>query len=317
MASHDEIDIEFLGNVTGQPSILHTNLFANGVGNREQQVYLWFDPSQDSHNYTVIWNHKQVTWFVDGTPIRIYKNIENVLLNSYPKSQPMVVAHCIYDGSSWATSKGDVPVNWQYAPFVVNFGNFDYEGCTTVNSPCTTNYQSNWWEAAEYQDLSKAQQTELKQIYQKYQLNRSADTSVVTVLVQKLCFDSDNGSQRSEIEWPWLRSSRNEPRELDLLTSPALAEKLWEAGLNSVSSDIDVLGRRAVRFCIQDCLTNAAKLSESKEAEERKAKGNLASLPIISSFEVYPRLLSDHYVICWIVKEILRREDSCSNSQTG
>ncbi|KAG6548199.1 hypothetical protein Mapa_010250 [Marchantia paleacea] len=168
---HDEIDFEFLGNETGQPYLLHTNVFANGVGNREQRISLWFDPTADFHTYSVIWNHHQITWLVDDTPIRIHKNIEDVLPNTYPKSQPMTVQASIFEASSWATRGGAVPIEWESAPFVVNYKEFSFDACVASNndiSSCTRNYEENWWEAAEHHALNPSRMSQLKNVRQNF-----------------------------------------------------------------------------------------------------------------------------------------------------
>lgn len=110
-------------------------------------------------------------WLVDDIPIRIHKNIENVLPNSYPTYQPQVIASSIFDASSWATRGGAVPTKWEYSPFVVTYKDFSFQACRVSNndiSPCTTNYQGNWWEAADYQNLNAVKVTQLKEVHQKY-----------------------------------------------------------------------------------------------------------------------------------------------------
>ncbi|KAG8474813.1 hypothetical protein CXB51_031503 [Gossypium anomalum] len=62
---HDEIDFKFLGNRTSQPYILQTNVFTGGKDDREQKIYLWFDPTKAYHSYSMLWNSYQIALSVE------------------------------------------------------------------------------------------------------------------------------------------------------------------------------------------------------------------------------------------------------------
>ncbi|KAH7573355.1 hypothetical protein ACOSP7_006981 [Xanthoceras sorbifolium] len=128
--SHDEIDFEFLGNLSGDPYILHTNVFTQGKGNREQQFYLWFDPTKNFHTYSIIWKPQHIIFLVDNIPIRVFKNGESIGV-PFPKNQPMRIYSSLWNADDWATRGGLVKTDWTKAPFTAYYRNFNVVPCTS------------------------------------------------------------------------------------------------------------------------------------------------------------------------------------------
>ncbi|XP_064981343.1 xyloglucan endotransglucosylase/hydrolase protein 22-like isoform X1 [Musa acuminata AAA Group] len=144
--AHDEIDFEFLGNTSGEPYVLHTNVFAQGKGDREQQFYLWFDPTLAFHTYSVLWNHRRIVFYVDGTPVRVFRNSEGAGV-AYPKSQAMRVYASLWDADDWATRGGLVKTEWSQAPFVASYRGFVADACVAASGrPSCSASKAGWWD---------------------------------------------------------------------------------------------------------------------------------------------------------------------------
>ncbi|KAL0427008.1 UNVERIFIED_CONTAM: putative xyloglucan endotransglucosylase/hydrolase protein 26 [Sesamum latifolium] len=170
---HDEIDFEFLGNVSGQPYVIHTNIYTRGEGGREQQFYPWFDPTADFHNYTIHWNPTQVVWYVDSIPIRVFRNYLSDGI-PYPNKQAMRVYSSIWNADSWATRGGLDKIDWTKAPFVARLRRFTPRACK-YNGPlsvrqCSAATPGNWWSSPTNSKLSRVQQRRMDLVRNKYMI---------------------------------------------------------------------------------------------------------------------------------------------------
>ncbi|OWM67563.1 hypothetical protein CDL15_Pgr028426 [Punica granatum] len=175
---HDEIDFEFLGNRSGQPYILQTNVFTGGKGNREQRIYLWFDPTKDYHSYSVLWNMHQIVFFVDDVPIRVFKNSKDLGVK-FPFDQPMKIYSSLWNADDWATRGGLEKTNWSKAPFIASYKSFHIDGCeASVHAKFCASQGKRWWDQKVYQDLDAAQYRRLQWVRKKYTIyNYCSDRS--------------------------------------------------------------------------------------------------------------------------------------------
>ncbi|KAJ1375905.1 Xyloglucan endo-transglycosylase, C-terminal [Sesbania bispinosa] len=159
--NHDEIDIEFLGTTLDKPYVLQTNVYIRGSGDRkiigrEMKFHLWFDPTEDFHNYAILWEPNEIMlimtklclWDLDFECCFLTKEknvcsflVDDVPIRRYPRksdatfpARPMYVYGSIWDASSWATEDGKYKADYKYQPFIGRYRNFKLQGCSTEAS---------------------------------------------------------------------------------------------------------------------------------------------------------------------------------------
>lgn len=169
--THDEIDFEFLGNLTGQPYTVHTNVFTQGKGNREQQFHLWFDPTIDFHTYSIIWNPLRIIFMVDDIPLRVFENNQAIGV-PFPSNQAMRVYASLWNADDWATQGGRVKTDWTKAPFTASFRNFNANACisshgSSCGSKSSNPISTNTWMN---QELDASERKRLQWVQKNYMI---------------------------------------------------------------------------------------------------------------------------------------------------
>ncbi|CAA6671117.1 unnamed protein product [Spirodela intermedia] len=126
------------GNLSGDPYTLHTNVFSQGKGNREQQFKLWFDPTKDFHTYSILWN-----------------------------AQIIMIYSSLWNGEAWATRGGLVKTDWSKAPFFSSFRNFNADACvwSRGTSRCPSG-KASWMNRV----LDAATLARIKSVQKKYMI---------------------------------------------------------------------------------------------------------------------------------------------------
>ncbi|OEL13466.1 putative xyloglucan endotransglucosylase/hydrolase protein 23 [Dichanthelium oligosanthes] len=165
-SQHDEIDFEFLGNASGEPYTVHTNVYSQGKGGREQQFRMWFDPTKDFHTYSVLWNPTHIAFYVDGTPIRDFRNRASTAGVPFPTTQPMRVYASVWDAEEWATQGGRVKTDWSKAPFVASYQGFAASGCTAPDAAACARSNGAWMS----QELDASGMEQLRRVQATYMI---------------------------------------------------------------------------------------------------------------------------------------------------
>ena len=75
-------------------------------------------------------------WYIDGVPIRAFRNYQASHGVAFSTSQPMYAYSSIWAAEDWATQGGRVKADWSKAPFVANYHGIDLDVCECYGGGC-------------------------------------------------------------------------------------------------------------------------------------------------------------------------------------
>ena len=87
---------------------------------------------------------------MDGTPIRVFKNLETKGI-PYMEELPMRIYASLWNADQWATRGGAIKTNWTEAPFKTWFRNYKARGCLWINGEsccstgCSKAFKHDWY----------------------------------------------------------------------------------------------------------------------------------------------------------------------------
>ncbi|PPR82650.1 hypothetical protein GOBAR_AA38064 [Gossypium barbadense] len=135
----DEMDFEFLGNLSGDPYTVHTNVSTEVKETQSNNSASGLTQQQTS---TPIPSSGIPIFYVDGTPIREFKNLDSTKV-PFPESRAMKIHSSIWNADDWATKGGLIKTDWSKAPFTASFRNISAQACIWAYGsgayPCNSN----------------------------------------------------------------------------------------------------------------------------------------------------------------------------------
>ena len=105
-------------------------------------------------------------FYVDGTPIREYRNRETTTGVPFPTRQPMRVYASLWDAEGWATQGGRVKTDWSRAPFTASYKGLAATGCASQDATACARSNGAWMN----QELDAAAQDQLRAVQKNYMI---------------------------------------------------------------------------------------------------------------------------------------------------